>query len=129
MLISNYKTCPPKPGMILIYKLTEFRTDDKFLVVTLLYAADDLSVDTETLGDSDDFLRMFRRKIDLEAMTHVEHLVHLGPIGAALLMNGLEERRNREKIVFDDADVVADKMKNLGLSSTRAVYHSMNLWT
>ena len=102
----------------LINKFSEFRTDDEFLVVTLLYSADDLSVDSEALGDCDDFLSMFRRKIDLKTMTHIEHFVHLGPVSAALLVNGLEERRNREEVILDDADVVADEMKDLGLCTT-----------
>ena len=50
-------------------------------------------------------------------MTHIEHLVHLCPICAALLMDSSEERWYREEIILDDADVVAHEMKNLGLST------------
>ena len=62
--------------MTLIYKLSEFRADDKFLVVALLHSSYDLRVDTEALRDLDDLLGMLRRKINLETMAHVEHLVH-----------------------------------------------------
>ena len=114
---------------MLIFKFSEFRTDDKFLVVTLFHTTYDLRIDTEALRDCDDLLGMLRREIDLKTVTHVEHLVHLGPIGAALLVDCSEKWRYREKIVLDDTDVVADEMQNLGLSSARAMHHTMNLRT
>ena len=100
---------------MLIDKFSEFRTDDKFLVVALLYAAYDLSIDTETLRYLDDLLRMLWGKIHLHTMTHIEHLIHLCPVSTALLMNSLEEWRNREKVVLDHAAVVTDEMKDLCL--------------
>ena len=42
-------------------------------------------------------------------------------------MDGTEQRRHREHIVLDDAAVVADEVEYLGLCTTRAVHHTMNL--
>ena len=89
-------------------------------MVTCLDTSYDLRIDTETLGNGNHLLRMLRREVNLEAMTHIEHLVHLSPISTALLMNGLEERRNREKIILDYADIVTHKVKDLGLGAARA---------
>ena len=72
---------------------------------------------------------MFRSDIYLKAMTHVEYLVHLSPICAALLMNCLEERWNREEIVLDDAYIVSYEMKDLGLCTAGAVDHTMDFRT
>ena len=41
--------CLITSGMRLILKFSEFRTDDKFLVVTLLDTTNDLSIDAEAL--------------------------------------------------------------------------------
>ena len=60
-------------------------------------------------------------------MSHVEHLVHLLPVGAALIVNCSEKRWDGEHVVLDDTAVVANKVKNLCLSSTCAVYHSMDV--
>ena len=84
-------------------------------MVALLYPSDDLSVDTEALRDLDHLLGVLWREVYLETMTHVEHLVHLGPVCAALLVDSLEERRYREEVVLDHTDVVAHKMKDLCL--------------
>ena len=98
-------------------------------MVTLFHTTYDLRIDTEALRDGDDFLGMLRREIDLQTVTHVEHFVHLRPVCAALLVDCPEKRRYREEIVLDDADVVADEMQNLGLSSARAMYHAMDFRT
>ena len=61
-------------------------------------------------------------------MTHIEHLVHLFPIGAAFFLNGLEQRRYREHVVLHDATVVIDKMQHLGLGATGAMNHAVNVF-
>ena len=114
---------------MLVNKFSEFRTDDEFLVVTSLYSADDLCVYTEALRDLDYLLGVLWRKVNLETMTHVEYLVHLCPVCAALLVDSLEKRRYREEVVLDHTDVVAYEMKDLGLSAARAVNHTMDLWS
>ena len=86
-------------------------------MVTCFYAADDLCVDTEALRDLDYLLSVFRREVNLETMTHVEYLVHLRPVCSTLLVDGLEERRYREEIVLDHADVVTYEMEDLGLGT------------
>ena len=72
---------------------------------------------------------MLRRKINLQAMAHVEHLVHLTPVGVALLLDCAEQGRYREEVILDDAAVVAHKMEHLGLCPTGAVHHTVNLRT
>ena len=84
-------------------------------MVALLYSSDDLSVDTEALRDLDNLLGVLWREVYLETMTHVEHLVHLGPVCAALLVDSLEERRYREEVVLDYADVVTYEVQDFSL--------------
>ena len=60
-------------------------------------------------------------------MTAVEHLVHLFPVGAALLADHLKQRWNREHVVFDHLAVIPYEMQHLGLCATGAVHHAMNL--
>ena len=84
-------------------------------MVTLFYTADDLSIYAEALGYGNDLFRVLWREINLQTMSHIEDLVHLSPVCAALLVYCLEERRYREEVVLDDTDIVADKVKNLGL--------------
>ena len=84
-------------------------------MVASLNTANHLSVNTEALRDLDHLLSMLRREVNLESMTHIEHLVHLSPVSTALLMDSLEERRYREEVVLDDAHVVAYEMEDLGL--------------
>ena len=101
----------------LIFKFSEFGTDDEFLMVTFFYTAYDLSVDSEALGDRDDLLGMLGCEIDLKTVSHVEDLVHFCLVCAALLVDRPEKRRNREEVVLDHADVVSHEMQDLCLSS------------
>jgi len=84
-------------------------------MVTLLYPADDLRIYAEALGYGDDLFSVLWREINLQTMSHIEDLVHLSPVCTALLVYCLEERRYREEIVLYHTDIVADKVKNLGL--------------
>ena len=59
-------------------------------------------------------------------MTHVEHLVHFLPVSSRLLLNQLKQRRHWEKVVLYDV-LVGYEVHNLGLSSSRAVNHAMNV--
>ena len=56
---------------------------------TFLNASHNLSIDVEAAADVDNGLCMFGGKIYLQAVAHVEHLVHFSPVGAAFLRNGL----------------------------------------
>lgn len=44
------------------------------------------------------------------------HLVHLLPVGFALLVDEVEEGRDREQIVLDDMQIL-DEVQRLGLST------------
>ena len=85
---------------------------------------DDLCIDVEAACDVDDLLCKLGGKIDFETMAHVEHLVHLGPVGSRLLVDGAEQRRNGEEIILDDMQVL-DEVEHLGLCATGAVYHAV----
>ena len=91
--------------------------DVELLLVTGLYTTYDLCVDAEALANLDDALCLVGREVDLHAVTHVEHLVHLGPVGMALLVDGLEEGRHGEHVVLDDVQVV-DEVQDLCLRTT-----------
>ena len=41
--------CPIRPGMTSINEFSEFRTDDEFLMIALLYPSHDLRIYAETL--------------------------------------------------------------------------------
>ncbi len=69
---------------------------------------------------------MFGREVHFQAMSHIEHLVHFAPVRIALLLDGLEQRRNGEKVVFDYAAVVTYEVQHLGLCAARAVYHTVD---
>ena len=72
---------------------------------------------------------MFGREVHFQTVTHIEYLVHFAPIRVALLLDGLEQGRYGEEVVFDDAAVVAHEVQHLGLCAAGAVHHSMNLRT
>ena len=115
---------------VLIREFTKLGADDEFAGLVAvggqgLDTADDLGVDVETAGDVDDLLGMLGRQIDFHAVTHVEHLVHLGPVGAALLLDGAEEGRNGEHVVFDDTEAV-DEMEYLRLGTACAMDHAVH---
>ena len=86
-------------------------------MVTLLYPADDLRIYAEALGYGNDLFSVLWREINLQTMSHIEDLVHLSPVCTALLVYCLEERRYREEIILDHADVVTYEVQDLGLSS------------
>ena len=62
-------------------------------------------------------------------MSHVEHFVHLSPIRSTLLLNRLEEWRDRKHIVFHHSAILTHKVKHFGLSTTCAMHHTMYLRT
>ena len=89
--------------------------------------SDDLGIDVETLAHSDDLVRNFWTDVDLHAVSHVEDLVHLFPICAGAVVNGLEEWGHGEHVVLYHFAVFADEVQYFGLSATGAVHHTMNL--
>jgi len=89
--------------------------------------ADNLGVDIEAAADIDDLLCHLGTDVDFHAVAHVEHLVHLAPVGAAALVDNLEERWYREHVVLDDAAVLAHKVEHLGLCAACAVHHAVYL--
>ena len=93
---------------------------------SFLDVADHLRVDVETLGDGDDLVGILGTDIDLQTVTAVEDLVHLAPVGTALLGDDAEEGRDGEHVVLDDAAVVAHKMQHLCLGAARAMYHAVD---
>ena len=72
---------------------------------------------------------MLRRKIYFQTVSHIEYLVHFAPVRIALLLDGPEQRRNGEKVVFDNAAVISDKVQHFGLRTAGAVYHTVNFGT
>ena len=95
-------------------------------MVALFNAAYNLSVYAKALAYFNYLLGMFGAQIYLETVTHVEHLVHLAPVGAALLLDGLEQWGHREQVVLDYSFVLY-KVHYFGLCTSRAVYHTVYL--
>ena len=69
---------------------------------------------------------MLLGEVDLHAVSHVEDLVHLCPVGAALLLDCLEQRRDGEQIVLDDTYSI-DEVQHLGLCPARAMHHAVDV--
>ncbi len=90
--------------------------------------ADNLGINIEILRYLNDFLGNLRTNINLHAVPHIEHLVHFLPVGAGTLVDGFEQRRNGEHIVFHHTAVIVDKVEYLGLGSTGTMNHSMYIW-
>ena len=76
----------------------------------LLHAAYDAGRYAERFADFHHAGGMLLGQIDFHAMAHVEHLVHLLPLRAALLLDECEQRGDGEEIVLND-------MKPLGRNS------------
>lgn len=89
--------------------------------------SDDLSVDVETLAHGNDLVGNLWADIDLHTVPHVEHLVHLFPVGAGTVVDDLEQWRNGEHVIFHDAAVLAYEVQHLCLSTACAVHHSVDL--
>lgn len=112
----------------LVFESAELALDGELVALwARLYVADDLCVDIERFGNLDDLLRIFGAHVDFEAMTHVEDLVHLLRVCAALLLDGAEEGRHGEEIIFYDVEVL-DEVHDLGLRAARAVNHAVDGW-
>ena len=85
-------------------------TLDSETLRAFLDVTDDLGIDVEGFADGDDLFCDFGTDVDLHAMSHVEYLVHLLPVGAGALMDGAEEWGHGEHVVLDDTTVVVDEM-------------------
>jgi len=75
-----------------------------------LDVTDDLGIDVEGFADSDDLLCNLGTDINLHAMSHIKHLVHLFPVGAGALVDGVEEWGHGEHVVLNHATVVIDEV-------------------
>ena len=91
--------------------------------------ADNLCVDVEAAAGVDDLLCVFGRNVNFQTVTHVEYLVHLGPVGSALFLDGTEQGRNGEHVVLYHAAVVIDEMQHFGLRASGTVDHAVDLGT
>ena len=90
---------------------------------------DNLGIDVKRLRECDDLLSNLWTDVNLHAMPHIEHLIHLAPIGSGALVDSTEEWGDREHIVLDHATVVVDKMEHLRLGAACAMHHTVNLRT
>lgn len=91
--------------------------------------ADDLRVDIELLADGDNLVGNLRTDVNLHAVSHVEHLVHLFPVGTRAVVDNLEQWRDGEHVVFHHTAIVVNEMQDFSLRSACAMNHSVNLRT
>ena len=103
--------------LLFVVEVTKLAMDIELLLIAGLYTTHDLCIDTEALADLDDALSLVGREVDLHAVTHVKHLIHLRPVRMALLVDGLKQGRYGEHIVFDDMQLI-DEVQDLGLRTT-----------
>ena len=111
---------------MLIIELAELRADGE-RARAFLDVANDLCIDVERTADGDDLLGHFGAYVDFHAMAHVEHLIHLAPVGAGTIVDGSEEWGYGEHVVLHHAAVVGYEMEHLRLSASRAMHHTVNL--
>ena len=86
-------------GVFFLFEVLEFSVfachgDLRFR--SFLHVSDDAGVDVETLGDVDYAVGGLLVGVELHAVTHVEHFVHLLPVGAALVVDHFEQRWHGE---------------------------------
>ena len=87
-----------------------------------------MCIDVERTADVDDRFSRIGIGIDFHTVAHIEDLVHFVPIGTTLFMNQAEERRDGEKVVLDDMNIV-DKMEHLGLGTATTMNHTVDVGT
>ena len=107
-------------------ELTKFATNGKTLLA-FLNTSDNLRIDVERTRNFDHALGVFRRKIDLKTVPHVEDFVHLAPVRTAFFGDGAEKRGHGEQIVLNYAAIVGNEVQNLRLCAAGAVHHAVNL--
>ena len=74
----------------------------------------DLAVNVELLGNGNHLIGSLFVGVNLQAVAHVEDLVHLVPVGARGGLDHLEQRRQGQHIVFHNVQFV-NEMQYLGL--------------
>ncbi len=86
---------------MLVDEFAELALDGELVALgASLDVANDLRIDAEALGYLDDLLSISGIEVDLKTVAHIEDLVHLLPIGATLLLDGAEKRRDGEEVVL-----------------------------
>ena len=101
--------------------------NNRELLFASFHAANNLRIDLETVADTDEFVGDLGRNIKFHAMSHVKHLIHFAPRSARTLLNGLEQRRKREEVVFDDMAALTHEMEHLRLCASRAMHHAVDV--
>ena len=92
------------------------------------YPADYAGLYAEAFGNLDHAGGMLRSEIDFHAVSHVEHLVHLFPVGSRFALNQVKQRRHGEHVVLYHM-LVLDKVHDFGLGASRAVNHAVDVGT
>ena len=69
-----------------------------------------LCLNIERLRNTNHFIGVGFGQVHLQAMPHVEYLVHLAPAGLAFFLNQAEQRRGVEQIVFNNMEAL-DKVQ------------------
>merc|ERR1712039_627841 len=90
-----------------------------------LYAAHNLRIDSVGLGDADDLGGRLAVRVDLHAVTHIEHLIHLTPRCVRALLDEPENRRNRKHVILNHMQIVHE-VHDLRLTAAAAMNHSVD---
>lgn len=109
-----------------IHECSVFGGDGDLGALVVFDVSDDLSINVEALGYVDDALGGGFVGVDFHTVSHVEDFVHLLPVGAAFLMDHLEEWGDGEEVVLDDMEVV-DEVQYFCLSAAAAMYHAADV--
>jgi hypothetical protein len=87
---------------------------------------DHAGFDIKTLADLHDLLNKGIRDIKFHTVPHVENLIHFPPACSGLFFNQCEKGRGREEVVLYNMQMIR-KMEDLGLASSTAVDHSVDV--
>ena len=81
--------------LLSILKPSKFTLDGQ-ATTTFFDMTNHLGIYIETAADVNDALGHFWANVDFHPVAHVEHLVHLAPVGAAAFVDDAEQWRNIE---------------------------------
>ena len=88
-------------------------------------AAYDLGGNAEAFAGGDYAFDYFRIAVDFHAVAHVVNAEHFLVAGATGFLDGFEDRRDGQEVVFDDVDSGAEAQA-FGLAAAGAMHHTVN---
>ena len=113
--------------MVLILKRSKLTLNRQFLLLGCLHMTNNLAVNVEFFCDGNHLIGGLIVGVNLQAVAHVEHLVHFMPVGARGGLDHLEQGRQSQHVVFHDVQFV-NEVQHLGLGAAAAMDDAVDLF-